>query len=154
VAIGSDVLDANLIAPNLYIGSFPQPGDYPWVAAIALCAQELQPPSASYPGKAVIRVRLDDDPRRPMRPSEIELARAGARIVVQFLRRQEPVLVTCAMGLNRSALVAGLAMRMTYGIEPSATIETIRAVRGPRAFSNPNFVRFVKYDQLIEPARA
>lgn len=49
-----------------------------------------------------------------------------------------PVLVRCERGLNRSCMVAGLALR-EFGWSGAHAVQTIRDARGPVALSNPYF---------------
>lgn len=136
--------DVSLVAPNLFIGSRPPPGRYRWLGVIALCAQEYQPPSFAFPGVAVLHVPLDDDPRRPMYDAEVALALSNARTVARYLHSGQRVLVTCAMGLNRSALVAGLAMQRAFGMPSDEVIDQIREARSPSALGNKNFTRLIR----------
>ncbi len=137
-------VQANLVAPNLFVGSFPPSGRYRWVSVIVLCAKELQPSSVQYPGVLVIHAPLDDDPRRELTEIEAATAIRTAKTVARYLATGNRVLVTCAMGLNRSALVAGLAMLIAYDMPADAVIERIRAQRDPQAFGNPMFRRFLR----------
>lgn len=127
------------VAPGLFVGSKPAPGRYPAFDVIVLAALEYQPAGALFPDVEVIHVPLDDDPRRPMREDEIAAAVQAGRKIARRLRAGRRVLATCAMGLNRSALVAALAMREVYGMSADETIGRIRRARGPWALSNPNF---------------
>jgi protein-tyrosine phosphatase len=136
--------DVTIVAPNLFIGSRPPPGRYRWLGVLALCAQEYQPPSYAFPGVAVLHVPLDDDPRRAMYDVEVALAMSNARTVARYLQSGQRVLVTCAMGLNRSALVAGLAMQRAFGMRADDVIEQIRDARSPSALGNKNFVRLLR----------
>jgi protein-tyrosine phosphatase len=111
---------------------------------IVLCAQEYQPPSFAFPGVSVLHVPIDDDPKRPMYDHEVMLVTSNAKTVARYLHTGQRVLVTCAMGLNRSALVAALAMRRAYGMSAEETIGQIRAARSPLALSNRNFVQLLQ----------
>lgn len=142
--VGSELVDVGRVAPKLYVGSFPPAGRYRWVSMIVFCAYELQPPGERYPDVVIVRARLDDDPRRPLRPNEIAIADSASKLVAAALKREERVLVTCAMGLNRSALVAALAMQKAYGTSAADAIAAVRAARGPQAFCNPQFVSFLE----------
>ena len=64
-----------------------------------------------------------------------------ARIVVGFLQKNRPVLVHCTLGLNRSALIAGLAL--TYlGFSGPDAIKRIRE-RRPGALYTPDYEAFL-----------
>lgn len=140
----SPSVDASMVAPGLWVGARPQPGHYRWAGAIVLCAKEWQPPSFAYPNVAVIHAPLDDDPTRPIPPDQITLAISTARTVARYLASHRRVLATCHMGLNRSSLIAALAMRVAYDTKPDVAIGAIRAARGTQALRNPNFVRLIR----------
>jgi protein-tyrosine phosphatase len=141
------------IVPGLYVGSKPAPGAHACVDAIVLAAEEYQPPAALFPGAEVIHAPLDDAPDRPMRKDEIEIAtKAGSR-VARRLRSRKKVLVTCAMGLNRSALIAALALNEVYAMGPEEIIARIRQARGTWALSNPNFERLLRVVIAVRRAR-
>lgn len=144
----SPTLDTTLVAPNLFIGGRPPPGRYRWLSVIVLCAKGYQLPSFAFPGTTVVYVPLEDDPSRPMHDTEVSSAISNAGTVSRYLHAGHRVLVTCHAGLNRSALVAGLAMQQTFDMTAIEVIDQIRELRGPRAFSNPNFVRLMHRFEL------
>ena len=132
-------IDANQIVRRLWIGSKP-PVDrrLPGFSAIALCAQEYQPEKTAWTGR-ILRARLDDAV-----PSQAEILQAvtAARQVAEEMRRGGRVLVTCYMGLNRSALVAAMSLLMqTPRATPDLIIRRIRERRSPDALSNASFVK-------------
>ncbi len=132
------------IAPGLFVGSKPSPGRHACVDAIVLAAMEYQPPAELFPGAEVIHAPLDDAPGRPMRADEIALATKAAGRVARRLRAGRRVLVTCQMGLNRSALVAALAMHDVYGMGADEIIARLRRARGTWSLSNPNFEQLLR----------
>lgn len=140
----SPTVDANLVAPRLYIGSRPPPGRYRWFNAVALCAKEFQPPSYAYPGLTVIRIPLVDDYIHPLSDVDAALVTANARTIARYLQGGSCVLVTCRMGINRSALVAAIAMQLAFDMPADEAIEQIRDTRSPQALSNPQFEKFVQ----------
>lgn len=146
--------DADLVAPNLYVGSKPAFGSYN-VAAIVLCAKEFQPRSTNFPGPLIIHAPFDDNGARALTRDEETMILGAVQIVVGLLQSNRPVLVTCAMGLNRSGLVAALAMRLAYGYAPEDVIIRLRRARGPWALSNGIFEKFVRtYSPKAAKARA
>jgi protein-tyrosine phosphatase len=132
------------VAPGLFVGSKPAFGRHACVDAIVLAAMEYQPPAEVFPGAEVLHAPLDDDPRRPMREDEIVTAAKMAARVARRLRAGRRVLVTCAMGLNRSALIAALAMHDVFGMGADEIVTRLRRARGAWALSNPNFERLVR----------
>lgn len=132
------------VAPGLYVGSKPPPGHHAGVDVIVLAAMEYQPPAHLFPGTEVIHAPLDDAPGRHMREDEIALATKAAERVARRLRAGRRVLSSCAMGLNRSALVAALAMHEVYGMRPDEIVARLRRARGAWALSNPNFEKLLR----------
>ena len=132
------------VVPGLFIGPKPPIGQHACVDAIVLCAEEYQPRAESFPGVEVIHAPLDDAPGRLMRSSEISTATHAAGRVARRLRANRKVLVTCAMGLNRSSLVAALAMNDVWGMGAEEIIARIRQARGEWALSNPNFEKLLR----------
>lgn len=137
-------MSMNEIVPGLFVGSKPSPGRHEGIDVIVLTAMEYQPPAELFPGAEVLHVPLDDAPSRPMREDEIiDATKAGLR-VARRLRAGRRVLVTCAMGLNRSALVAAVAMQEIYGMSADEIIKRLRSARGMWSLSNPNFEKLVR----------
>lgn len=137
---GMQPIDATELMPDLYQGSAPPPG--PTLAAwgfdaVVLCAREYQPVSALFPGIRVIRAQLDDS-GAPMTNREWEDAVRAASQTVNVYLRGARVLVTCAMGCNRSGLVAGLVMHMLTGLSGQQIVRQIRLCRSG-ALSNQWF---------------
>jgi protein-tyrosine phosphatase len=132
------------VAPRLFVGSKPSIGRRADVDVIVLMAKEYQPPAEMFPGAEVLHAPLDDDPSRPMRQDEIAAATKMAARVARRLRAGRRVLCSCALGLNRSSLVAAIAMHDVYGMTADEIITRLRRARGEWALSNPNFERLVR----------
>lgn len=132
------------IVPGLFVGSKPSPGRQAGVDTIVLAAMEYQPPAHLFPGSEVIHAPLDDAPGRRMREDEIALATKAAEHVARRLRAGRRVLSTCQLGLNRSSLVAALALHDVYGMNADAIIKRLRGARGVWALSNPNFEKLLR----------
>jgi protein-tyrosine phosphatase len=132
------------VAPGLFVSSKPPPGRHEGIDTIVLAAMEYQPPGYLFPGIEVIHAPLDDAPGRRMSEDEIAIATKAAERVARRLRAGRRVLSTCAMGLNRSALVAALAMHEVYGMNPDEIIARLRRARGAWALSNPNFEKLLR----------
>lgn len=131
------------IAPGLFVGSKPAPGRHD-VDAIVLAAMEYQPPAELFPGTEVIYAPLDDAPGRSMYQTEIVTATKAADQVARLLRAGYRVLVTCQMGLNRSALIAAIAMHDVFGMGADEIIKRLRQARGSWSMSNPNFEKLLR----------
>lgn len=127
--------------PELWIGAYPWAGLHlrrQW-DVLVLCAAELQPPSSAYPDVEVLHCPFDDG---RLTRDEAARAEACARDVASRLLRGQRVLVTCAAGINRSALVAGLAVKRLSGLAGARVVEMIRNGR-PGALANPDFERYL-----------
>jgi len=57
--------------------------------------------------------------------------------------QQGPTLVHCQVGLNRSALVAGLVLVRHYKMTPVDAIELLRKARSPAVLCNPAFEQWL-----------
>ncbi len=100
-------IDASNIVQRLWVGSKPKPeADLPKVDVHVLCARVVQPEMANFHGR-VINCPMQDG---FLTEAELRLALHTSASVSSALAGKQRVLVTCAMGLNRSALVAGLAL--------------------------------------------
>lgn len=137
MAEADQALDADMVTPRLWVGGKP-PADRKLekFTLIALCAVEIQPRSPAFTGR-VIRPRLDD---HRLTPAETARALASGRIVARELARGGTCLVTCAMGWNRSALVAGIALLTATRMTADQVVHAIRKARGSDALCNPHFV--------------
>ena len=132
------------VAPGLFVGSKPVFGRHEGIDVIVLMALEHQPPAHLFPGVEVIHAPIDDDPSRPMRADEInQVINTGER-VARRIRAGRRVLVTCALGLNRSAVVAALALHFVFGMGADEAVARLRRARGAWALSNPNFEQLVR----------
>lgn len=140
-AVSSQSADVNAVAPRLWIGSKPPiDRDLPHVDVLVLCAKEYQPPALMFHG-TVIRCPIDDG---ILTRDEVNRALTASKAVAAALSSKRRVLSTCQMGLNRSALVAALALgRLTYA-SADELVAQIRARRDPRCFSNPHFVELLQ----------
>jgi hypothetical protein len=138
---------ASRITGRLWVGAFPPPGDYAKsFDTIVFTAMEHQPSAESYPG---VRVRHHpfDDSVSPTK-KDLEAAAMASAAVARDLQRGRRVLVTCAMGRNRSALVAALALQRCTGAAGADVLSLVRARRtdavGVRALSNPAFQKLLR----------
>jgi len=133
------------VAHSLYQGPKPPPGQYN-VDMIVLMAEEYQPSSENFPGSYVIHAPIDDNPMG-ITPREKAIIDETATIVARALRRKKSVLVTCNMGLNRSGVVSGLALKRAYPtVSGERAVELVQQARGMWALSNPHFEAIVRGD--------
>ena len=136
-------MDADRIAHNLYLGGAPRTcGKFD---AVVLAAYELQ----NIPLEClVLHAPLDD---AVPTQKEVKTALQAAK-AVRLLRRQgKKVLVTCAQGINRSALIVALSLMMD-GASASEAIHKIRSRRRGTMMpplSNRAFVKTLKrYEKM------
>lgn len=147
------VVDASEVDRDLFVGSKPDKTDAVERAGfkvLVLCAREYQPRSVEFGFHGSCRVLHApiDDAR--LSPLEVMTVRSAANDVARAVADKRKTLVTCQMGLNRSALVAALAMlRLRPNLSASACIRVIRARRNKEALFNAYFVNLIE-----ETARA
>jgi len=140
------------IYPNLYVGSAPhEDEDLSNFDALVLTAREWQMPSTRFPVD-VLRVPLLDGVwlhgravTPPMTREEIRIAVDAGKQVAHWLSQGKRVLVTCWMGLNRSSLVAALAvLTLRPDMSVNTVIENIRVARSEDALRNKHFLALLK----------
>jgi protein-tyrosine phosphatase len=139
------VMDYDRIAPGLYLGGHLNscgPFD-----VVVLAAQEFQEKPR---GRCRIIHAPFNDTHRPSR-EEVLTALKAAKKVRSELRHGRQVLVTCAAGINRSALIVALVLMM----EGASARQAIRRIRARRRgtiiqpLSNPAFIQVLKkYEEV------
>lgn len=133
------VLDADRVASKLWVGSYPENEQGPAVCqhfnAVVLCAEELQELPFSCSRLHIVKVPIDD--AKPS-PREIQTAVSAAKTVHALRKKGKRVLVTCAQGVNRSSLVAAMAL-MLDGDSAKVAIHRIRELRKPPIGLTPLF---------------
>lgn len=144
--------DYNWIIPDrLAQGAYPgtNPGLFQAFDVVVYTADEKQPKGMKVPqGKFVYKLRLDDDIYRPI-PQEVQVAvhRMGQSLA-GHLRAGHKVLVTCAMGMNRSGIVTALTLMHLTGCSGSQAVDTVKSRRrandGVAPLSNPMFERWLR----------
>lgn len=130
------------IIENLWVGSAPPVGlDLSTkFDCLVLAAFEYQPKD-SFPNIEVIYAPIDDS--IPTMDELGIIVRTAGRIINR-LKNGKRVLVTCHMGLNRSAIMAAVAAcRGPYNLHPDQSVRLMRQARGPMALCNPHFVNFL-----------
>lgn len=136
---GLTQIHADKVGRNLWVGAVPV---YPKEVeenfdAVVLAAKEYQSAIADVqrPGVRVILAPLDDSEPTP---EEKAIALKAALEVYDLNKKGKKVLVTCAKGVNRSALIAALAMVLS-GVPGEEAIERIRKSRKPASGATPLF---------------
>jgi protein-tyrosine phosphatase len=133
-------LDVSRVAPGVYQGSRPPPGDAVRAAGfnvLVLAAQEYQPPDRDFHGVRVIRA-IVDDAGAPMTRREWQQALLAAGEAAALRARGARVLTTCHAGLNRSGLVNALMLHRLTGMSGRQAIDMVRTAR-PGALNNQFF---------------
>lgn len=165
-----DSLDAHEIAPGLWQGSRPPPGNFlrnHGFRALVLCAMEHQPQGAAYPGIQVFHAPMDDGWVAPgdIRYAQTRFARSAPRdaspSVLHALRAAHHVagrvsqgiktLVTCNEGRNRSGLVNAIALTFLTKLDGKTCMAQVQNRRRdpkgklhPYALTNSNFQRLLQ----------
>jgi protein-tyrosine phosphatase len=140
-------MDADCIVDGIYIGGAPRScGNFD---VVVLAAKEYQDVPLNC---RVIRAPLDD--ATPTK-REVGMALRAAREVAHLQRQGKKVLVTCALGVNRSALIIALALIMN-GMPVEQAVQLVRNRRrmpyGARVLSNQAFVRLLRCYGKENPA--
>lgn len=133
--------DANEVAPGIYVGSRPDYEECRSYEVIVFAAKEYQPSATDFPGIKIIHAPMDDTD--PMSKEDTTTALRTAMTVAALRRKGNRVLVTCWAGLNRSGLIAALALKLLYKTNATQAIQRVRNARGPWAISNNAFVRLI-----------
>lgn len=136
-------IDADLVHPGLLQGSAPPRGSALadlGIDLLVLCAEELVPGQRPrhFPGVRLHRAPMDDGDLIP----ELTAHEAALR-VARAVRRNQQVLVTCAMGWNRSGLVSALALWYLTGAPGRACVQGVQRAR-PGALRNPWFAEYLR----------
>jgi protein-tyrosine phosphatase len=140
-------LDATRILPKLYMGSRPPTGHQLRLEGfdvLVLCAGELQLPASHFPGVEVLHLPLRDVSHRPFGGSDWDRVVLTSQRVQRRLRDGKRVLVTCAMGLNRSGIVTATTVHLMTGVSGAKAVDHVQALRAPggqKALFNVAFVR-------------
>lgn len=129
-------MDASNVARRLWVGSVPPfDRDLPDFDVLALCAQELQPERTAFHG-LLVRCPIPDG---ALDNQQVVRVLICARAIADALASRRRVLVTCAAGRNRSALVASMALARLTRLSAEDLVRLMRAKRGPQTLSNPHF---------------
>jgi protein-tyrosine phosphatase len=145
--------NADQVAKNLWVGGVPvDPEEVNEnFDALVLAAREFQDvfPAHKFPGTVVIYSPIPDD---KLTNAEKAIALRAAIQVYELNRDGRRVLVTCAQGVNRSALIAALAM-LIGGWSVRKAVGNIRKYRKPPSGSTPLFnVHFINFLEALQDA--
>jgi len=138
----------NFITDNVAQGSFPalkSAGEaFKHADILVLCAEEHQERSMKAPpGKTIIRLGFDDDIYRPIPPEAGKIFHAHAQQLGKLALSGRKIMITCAMGLNRSGLITALTLMHGYRMRPSEAIKLIRGRRSKDCLCNPMFEQWL-----------
>ena len=129
--------DATPVSPRLWVGSAPPlERDLPTVDILVLCAAEVQPERMAFHGQ-VLRCPIPD---AALTPAQLELVLKTSVAVAQAIVEGQRVLVTCAKGRNRSALVVAFALHQLTTMSGDQIVAHIRKQRGEASLRNRWFV--------------
>lgn len=133
--------DATVVSPRLWIGAKPPlDKEIPKVDVLVLCAAEIQPDALAFKG-TVVRCPIPDG---GLDGKQIRLVMQTAVAVAKAIIAGKRVLVTCHLGLNRSALVVALALYQLTTMDAAQIVEHIRRHRSMSALSNTHFVTIIE----------
>jgi protein-tyrosine phosphatase len=135
-------MSASRVYPNLWVGGIPPQGKTIGQVAdiLVLCAEEHQPASSKFPGVKVVRCPIPDG---KLSGHEVHLVGETGRMLADKLQHGGKVVCTCQMGLNRSSLVACVAMCLAGKLSPSTAISAVRMARGRDAMFNRHFHKYL-----------
>jgi len=140
-------IDADEIIPHVWQGGFPGQearANLPRAGfqVVVLAAREAQIPLSQFPpGITIYYLPLDDLPL-PLPDITRAAVKKLARKLAAHVQHGENVLVTCAMGLNRSGLITGTTLKV-LGMPGIEAVRKLRQLRDPQALSNPVFFAYV-----------
>lgn len=149
----ADDLDCSNIAKRLWVGAKPPLDRHlPEFDVLVLCAQEIQPAVLAFRGQ-VLRCPIPDD---DLTNAQTRLVLETGRSVATLLAAGQTVLVTCAQGINRSALVASLAVGLVTYLSADQILVILRTRRHHDCLHNKAFRMILRryIGEGRRPARA
>jgi hypothetical protein len=142
-----------------------------WVA----CAQELQDVFDREACKRlkIVQCPLGDNYFTVSSPSRLKLIDKAVKRIVRLYEEGNTILITCAEGRNRSAMIAALVVKRIKGISGEEAVALVRKNRNPhfwndgeggwgyirykRGFNyvltNETFEEYVKTEQPVDPQK-
>jgi hypothetical protein len=140
-SLTSSDLDCSNVARRLWVGGAPPLDRHlPEFDSLVLCAQEIQPKVIAFRG-TVIRCPIPDG---ELTNAQVRLVLDSGRNVARHLHAGKTVLVTCARGINRSALVASLALGLVTYLSADQIFVLMRTQRHPDCLHNTAFRSILK----------
>lgn len=136
------------IGENLWMGGAVPGAPLPDSFMAMISCHPWTPYLVVHPIRAYMALPLTDSDA-DLEPGSIALVEAAAALL-NVCRAQGPVLVHCTAGLNRSALVVGLAL-VRAGMHPDQAIEELRARRSPHVFNNLPFELWLRQQRFERP---
>lgn len=140
------------VVPGLHVGDYKEAHhELRWTRRhlLVVCAETPGSLLATFglgdPPPLTLFLPLVDD-EEPMALRLQQATRQTARLVARLVPNQS-VLITCERGLNRSALVAALAL-FELGRSPTEAEQLVRAARGPLALRNEQFLRMLHGEEV------
>lgn len=136
----------NWITDTIAQGSYPQIRGTAFQHAdvLVLCAEEHQAKGLKAPpGKQIVRLGFDDDIYRPVPQEAGKIFHAHAQMLGRAALSGRKLMITCAMGLNRSGLMTALTLMHGYGMRPAEAIRLIRGRRSADCLMNPMFEQWL-----------
>ena len=133
--------DAAHVIPHLWVGGHTAARSVheftePRFTLLALCAKEIQIKTPFH--GVILRPAFDD--ANPIPAEAVVRAIEAGQETAKHVKKGGRALVTCAAGLNRSALVAGIAIKELYPRwSADRIIMQIRKMRSEDALCNPYF---------------
>jgi protein-tyrosine phosphatase len=137
----------NFIVPNIAQGSYPglKGKAFDHADILVLCAEEFQAKNLKAPaGKAIVRLGFDDDIYRPIPPEAGKIFHEHAKHLGAAALAGRRIMITCAMGLNRSGLMTALTLMHGYRMSANDAINLIRARRDKECLCNPMFEQWLR----------
>jgi len=129
--------DATPVSPRLWIGTAPPlERDLPTVDILVLCAAEIQTDHLAFHGQ-LVRCPIPD---ADLTLAQVELALKTSVTVAKAIVEGKRVLVTCANGQDRSALVVACALHQLTTMSGDQIVAHIRKQRGEASLRNRWFV--------------
>jgi protein-tyrosine phosphatase len=142
-------LDAHVIVPGVYQGAYPKAYEKGGLhvlgfRALVLAAEELQP-IGYFQDVEVIKVPYDDTYKDLPKSQWLKIKLTASRLA-SLVKAGNSVLITCAMGWNRSGLITAMTLAELYPTIPGEKIVQQIQLRRPNALGNEAFVdRFIHW---------